>query len=171
MASKPHPDWTEPQKKVFNQIQEAIPLVIPYFGADIPSLDNHTTEQLCDDLGVVKQAKKAVEKVEKTLSERFKPRMEGKELRGNRFVAEKRESTRTALNQGKCKGLLAKADELGVDLQKLLGLVEAGELEGYKPSMTLPTMEIEGGERVPVTNTEQFNSSSLVEALYVEPIA
>lgn len=173
MASKPNPSWSQPQKAKFQAIQEATEIAIPYFGPEIPSLDNHTPEQICDDLGVVKVAKKALEQVEKTLSERFKPKMEGLlELRGTRYIATKRPSQRIMLNQGKAKELLERADELGVDLQKILVLVEAGELEGYKPSWTLSTVpgDNEMEEPYPVTNMEQFHTTMDVSALYVEAI-
>lgn len=130
MASKPNPSWTEPQKRVHKEVLEGLELLIPYFGAEIPVLDNHTTEQMCDELGVVKAGLKAFETVEKVIKERFKARLGGlKEMRGTRYEATVRDSERTALNQGKVGLLLGAADSIGLDLNRLLSKIEQGEFE------------------------------------------
>lgn len=160
MASKPNPSWTEPQRKLHKDVQEAMEIAIPYFGPEIPRLDNHTPQQLCDTIGVVKAARKAFDQVEKTLIARFKPTMgaEG-EVRGTRYVATNTQSERTALNQSAIKELLARADTLGIDLQKFLDLAEAGELEGH-----ILATALDG------TNTERYYSTTEVETLRVEAI-
>lgn len=168
MASRPNPSWSEPQKKVFNQIQEATAIAIPYFGEDIPALDNHTPVMVCDELGVIKAVRKMFDQVEETLKERFKPMM-GKELefRGSKYVAEKRPSTRTALNQGKVKTFLQQADDEGIDLQKLLDAV-------IEKKVTVPNdvfFETDEEGELKETNTNLFNSSTPVSSLFVEPIA
>lgn len=163
MASKPNPSWTEPQKKIHSQIFEGADIVIPYFGDEIPRLDNHTDEQLCDMVGVVKKGKKAFENVEKILVQRFKARLgQRRELRGHKYEATIRGDGggRTILNQSKCKELLEKADELGVDL---LGYLEAVEQD-------IVAIDTPLGEDSP-TNMEAFHTSSGGDALYVEPIA
>ena len=168
MASRPNPSWSEPQKKIHRIVNDALEVIIPYFGEEIPLLDNHTGQQVCDDLGVVKEARKAFEGVEATLKERFKPFM-GQELefRGTKYIATKRPSTRTALNQGKVKAFLAKADEEGIDLQKLLNLVIDKKIS-VPNDVFFATNE--DGE-LEETNTDLFNSSTDVSSLFVEPIA
>jgi hypothetical protein len=162
MASKPNPSWSEPQKRVFKDVMEAMEIVIPYSGAEIPSLDNHSPEQICDDLGVVKAAKKAIEKVEKILTERFKPRMGALlEMRGTRYIATKRLSERTALDQGKVKELLVAADNAGLDLDALLTSLQ-------KDQFTVPD-ELKQ-MRDEDSNTYTFYLTTDVSALYVEPI-
>lgn len=162
MASKPNPSWTQPQKDKFSAIMQATEIAIPYFGPEIPSLDNHTTEQICDDLGVVKVAKKALEQVEKTLSERFKPRMGALlELRGTKYTAVKRLSERTALDQGKVKELLEQADNVGLDLNALLQQLKEGQ---YVVPDGLAQAKDED------SNMYTFFSTTDVSALYVEAI-
>jgi hypothetical protein len=121
MASKPHPDWSEAQKKKHKVVLEALDIAIPYHGQEIPRLDNNSREQVCDQLGVVKEAAKVLEKAENTLKERFKPLMgSDTELRTSRYEATLKGSVRTALDQGLCKELLSAADGAGLDLAKLM---------------------------------------------------
>src|SRR5882724_2404899 len=137
MASRPNPSWTQPQKDKFNTIQQATETAIPFFGAEIVRLDNHTPEQLCDMLGVIKAAGKSFETVENQLKERFKPLMparaagmESSELRGERYVANLRTAPRVALNQkGIKEDLLERADTLCVNLERLLDAVEDGKIK------------------------------------------
>lgn len=166
MATKPNPSWSDPQKKVFKAIQEATEIVIPYSGPEIPVLDNHTTTMLCDELGVVKEAKKAFEEAEKILKERFKSRMEGNEFRGTKYLATIRPSTRVALNQGKCKELLQQFDDEGIDIQRLLAAIVEGKIQ-VPDDVKLIDPEEEGGE----SNMFKFHSSTGVSSLFVEPIA
>lgn len=163
MASRPNPSWSEPQRDIFKTLREAEEIVIPYFAKELPSLDNHTPEQICDELGVIKVARKAIEGVEKTISGRFKPHMHEKELRGNRYIATKRSSERVALNQGACRGLLEQYDNLGVSLTRLAAAIASGQIT--VPDNTKLDVETEE------SNTREFYSSTAVEALYVEPIA
>ena len=162
MASRPNPSWSEPQKKVFNALNEARDLAIPHFGEEIPGLGNLTANQLCDQIGVVKEARKSIETVEKTLIARFKPQMEDTELRGSKYVATKKSSERTALNQSKCKELLTTADDLEVDLLSLLDAIRSKRLE--VPNEVFLAEEAK-------TNMEAFHSSTDVETLRVDPIA
>lgn len=171
MASKPNPSWSEPQKRVHKDIQEGMEIVVPYFGPEIPVLDNNTPEQLCDMLGVVKAGKAAFEKVEKILKERFKPKMpkaaagaDEVELRGTRYVATLRTNPRVAIDQGKVKELIATADEAGINIERLIAWAitqsrEAGDLPervwAYNPTET---------------NTLMLNSQTEVETLNVKAI-
>ena len=162
MASRPNPSWSEPQKKVFNAINEARDLAIPHFGEEIPGLGNLTPNQLCDQIGVVKEARKAMDTVEKTLIARFKPQMEEKELRGSKYIATKRSAPRVALNQKAVKeDLLERADELGVDIERLLDAVADKKVK-VPDNVLLDEEE---------SNMKDFHSSTDVETLRVDPIA
>jgi hypothetical protein len=169
MASKANPSWTEPQKKVHGQIAQAIDIVIPYFGPEIPVLDNHTDEMLCDELGVVKAAGKAFELAENALKERFKARLgQRKLLRATKYEATVRDSTRTALNQGKVKSFLERADEHNIDIQVLLDYVISKQVQ--VPNDVFFPEPKEGEEEEQKTNISNFFSSTPVASLFVEPI-
>jgi hypothetical protein len=161
MASKPHPDWSEAQKAKFKVVQEALDIAIPYHGQEIPRLDNNSREQVCDQLGVVKQAAKVLEKAENTLKERFKPLLgDDTELRTSRYEATLKGSVRTALNQGLCKELLAAADGAGLDLNKLMVALGEGQF-------TVPNgCELDGD----ATNEQTFFGDTEVKTLKVTPL-
>lgn len=165
MASKPNPNWSATQQGKAKNIQEATEVAIPYFGPEIPRLDNHTREQVCDDLGVLKDARKTFEKAEKALAERFKALLgDDTELRTSRFEATYVGSTRTALDQGKAKELIEAADNVGLDLDMLLRSLR-GDIDAT--SFMVPDgMELTGEK----TNANAFNSSTSVKTLNVKPI-
>lgn len=163
MASRPNPSWSEPQKQLHKVFQEAQEIVIPYSGPEIPRLDNHTPEQVCDQLGVVKALKSKVDAVEKILKERFKPMMGGeKELRGTRYVATMRNNPRVALDQQKVKEFLQRADDEGIDVEKLLDLVIEKRIQ-VPNTVFFP----EDSEQ---SNQRAFNSETDVATLNVKAI-
>lgn len=163
MASKPNPSWTQPQKDKFSVIMQATEIVIPYFGQEIPVLDNHSTEQVCDQLGLVKIALKAFEKTETILKERFKVKLNGaRALRTTRFEANIRTAPRIALNQSKVQELLQKCDDEGIDLLKLVDGVIAKEIR--VPSDVFFPEDSEW------SNQRIFNSETEVDTLTVKEI-
>lgn len=165
MASKPNPSWSEPQKKVHKQVLEALDVAIPFFGPEIVVLDNHTDESLCDNVGIIKCARKAFDEVEKQLTARFKARLGSRtEMRGTRFEASNATSERTALDQTKVGLLLGAADAIGLDLYKLMQWVDAGKPFDFPEAFKLNPDDV-------ASNEGRFFKTTPVSTLRVTEIA
>ncbi len=121
-----NPSWNMAQQTFFKRLRDALPVFVSYLESEIPVLDNTTTEQLVDEVGLIKQVKKHCEKVEKTHAERLKARLGGEDTRGSAFQATFRGGTRVILDQGACKALISTCDAVGFDLGKLLKALENG---------------------------------------------
>lgn len=174
MASKlnsivENPSWNKRQKKVFTQLQEALPTVMSYASGEIPVLDNHSDAQIVDELGPVKALKKSIETAEKAHAERLKARMDGKKkLDGEDYYAEIRTSERTAINQGLVKEFIDKCDGLQVDIIALLDAIAKKEVAIPNVAF-LKVLEddSEDGETME-SNGRHFYSTSQVPALYIK---
>lgn len=126
----PNPSWTRAQTIAFGRIVDAIPYVVAYSADEIPVLDNHSLEQLIDETGALKAAKKLVETAEKAHVERLKARLGDKDgHKGDKYEANYRGSKRTILNQGLCKEILEAYDAEGIDIRALLDEIKAGRID------------------------------------------
>lgn len=125
-----NPSWTRAQAIAFARIGDAIPYVISYSADEIPVLDNHSLEQLIDETGALKAAKKLVETAEKAHVERLKARLGAKDShKGDKYEANYRGTKRTILNQGLCKEILEAYDAEGIDIRALLDEIKAGRID------------------------------------------
>lgn len=183
MASKsviPNPAWSLAQNAGWDRVQEALPIALGYLGEDIPVLDNHSDKQLVDEVGVLKQAKKIVEKAEKAHVERLKFRLGSADgLKGDVYEATYRGGGRVILNQEACKEIVAAYEEEGVHLKRLLAAIKSGQVTlpenvilGYKKETIdlgdgTPPTEVQVPES---NNTDFFTTAAGGRSLYVEPI-
>lgn len=158
-----NPSWTAAMKRAYHRVQEALPIALGYLADEIPVLDNHSDKQLVDEVGLLKQAKKTIEKAEKAHVERLKARLGNQDsLTGENYKATYRGSKRVILNQGACKEVMAAFDAEEINIRKLLELVKASELllpkEVYFEGMSL-------------SNTDFYHTTSDGgRSLYVDPI-
>ena len=99
---------TDNQRKIANTLDIAGQVVIDYAAPEVPSLENATPQKLTEELGRLNEARKAMEKTEKTVRGRLDALLEGaKECRSDNFQYKIETTERTALNQGKAKEYLA----------------------------------------------------------------
>lgn len=164
-----HPDWGVAQNTLFARIAAAVPIALGYAGNEIPVLDNHTNEQLVDETGALKQAKKIFDKAEKTHVERLKARIGHLDnCTGDAYVASFRGGSRVILNQEKCKEFIEECNQEGIHIGRLLEALKSGQLD--LPTECIlrdPVGEDEAGES---NNVDFYTTSAGGRALYVEPI-
>lgn len=174
-----HPDWTGAQRTFFFRLKEALPILMGYLGEEIPVLDNTTDNQLVDEVGVLKQVKKTAEKAEKTHVERLKSRIGDKDsMRGGAYEATYRGSKRIILNQDACKELIQKANDLEINLGRLMAAIESKQISipnnvflGEVEKTIAPEDSEPYTVTVPETNdTDFFSTAAGGRSLYVEPI-
>lgn len=161
-----HPNWSARQQMMFHIIQDALPIALAYEAEEIPIMDNHTTEALIDETGLLKSAKKVIEKAEKAHVERLKMRLgDASKKDGYRYKAEYRGSIRTILNQGLCKEMAAAWDEEGIHIGRTLEAIKNGEI--VVPDSCI--LKLTGGENpIDETNTAELHiTSDGGRALYV----
>jgi hypothetical protein len=107
MTSKP---LTDNQRSIQKTLDIASQVVIQYSGAEVPDLGNLTPEGLLEEFGRLNEARKLLEKIEKTVRVRFESQIDGKkEMRGDNYTYTKKSQERTALNQGAAKEYFEKA--------------------------------------------------------------
>jgi hypothetical protein len=95
---------SDAQRKMARTLDLAGMTIIAYSAPKVPPLGNLTPEGLLEDLGRVNAAKKAIEKVEKTLKERMKVLLAGKaELRSDNFNLTYKGADKNALDQTAAK--------------------------------------------------------------------
>lgn len=100
-------DLTQAQQERLSIWNKALDTLMPWFAKEVPQIGNQTPSGLADDIGRVNQLKKDVEKIEKTLKERFKVLREGKsEVRGDVYELKVSTQERTALDQEMAKQTL-----------------------------------------------------------------
>lgn len=100
-------DLTQAQQERLSIWNKALDTLMPWFAKEVPQIGNQTPAGLADDIGRVNQLKKDVEKIEKTLKERFKVLREGKsEVRGDVYELKVSTQERTALDQEMAKQTL-----------------------------------------------------------------
>jgi hypothetical protein len=120
-------DLTNAQRKLQRHIDLATDTALKYAAPEVPAMSNLTPQGLLEDLGNVNVVRKAFETLEKTLKERLKSQLEGKnELRSDNFNMKLEDRPRTALDQTKAKG---KLEELGI-------------LDDFMATTSVPTMTI-----------------------------
>lgn len=172
MASKPaaytaNPSWNKAQKDRFELIQKAIPIALSYMGSEIPVLDNHTDAMLVDEVGLLKQALKPFKDSEAAHVERLKARMgAAQEMRGDEYYAQYTGGARTILNQQACKDIIAKFEEEGIHIGRLLAAILSKQI-------TVPNnvflQESDKPEVPDESNDDDFYVKSGGAALYVKP--
>ena len=124
-----NPNWSVSQRAFFYRIRDALPILMGYLGTEIPVLDNHSNAQIVDETGVLKAVKKTAESAEKAHVERLKVKMgDADTMRGETYEAQYRGGGRVILNQGACKDLIEKADNLEVHLGRLLAAIESKQV-------------------------------------------
>ena len=163
-----HPDWSAAQNKLFAYFRDALPIVMSYLGSEIPVLDNTSDETLIDEVGLLKQLKKPVEKAEKAHVERLKARLGDKDKAdGTAFKAEYRGSSRTILKQEACKELIDQCDEEGIHLLRLIAAIKAGDV-AVPPEVLL----IDPSDDAPAESNRAdfYTTSAGGRSLYVDPI-
>lgn len=95
---------TDNQRSIQKTLDIASQVVIQYSGTEVPELGNLTPEGLLEEFGRLNEARKLLEKIEKTVRVRFESQISGKkEMRGDNYNYKKASQTRTALNQGAAK--------------------------------------------------------------------
>ena len=113
MASTPKRDLSDSQRLLQRSLDAATDSCIAYAAREIPALGNLTPEGLTEELGRLNEARKAVEKTEKIVRGRLDALLAGKKkCRSDNFEYEVKSQTRTALNQGKAKEVLAEIGQL-----------------------------------------------------------
>ena len=163
-----HPDWSQAQLKLFGYFREALPLVMSYLGSEIPVLDNTSDEALIDEVGLLKQLKKPVEKAEKTHVERLKARLGDKDsMDGTAFKAEFRGSSRVILKQEACKAFIETCDEEGIHIGRLMEALKKGEIT-IPPEVLLD----DPSDDAPAESNREdfFTTAAGGRSLYVDPI-
>lgn len=104
MASIPHAEMNDSQRRVKRVIDLATDTVVNYHAREVPPLGNLTVEGMVEDLGYLNEARKGIEKVEKILKERIKSQLDGKrEVKSDNFSYKLEARPRTALNQERAK--------------------------------------------------------------------
>jgi hypothetical protein len=121
-------DLTQAQQERLSIWNKALDTLMPWFAKEVPQIGNQTPAGLADDIGRVNQLKKDVEKIEKTLKERFKVLREGKsEVRGDVYELKVSTQERTALDQEYAKATLTALDD--IDVNALMQHVRDGLIE------------------------------------------
>jgi len=124
MASK---NLTNVQKKIQRAIDNATSTTLAYSAPEVPPLENLTVQGMVEELGYINEARKAIEKTEKTIKERLKSRLNGQtEVRSDNFQMKLENRGRTALDQTRAKEYL---DSQGI-------------LPEYMVTTEVPTMTI-----------------------------
>lgn len=117
---------TDNQLRKKANLEKAIDFALPYFASKVPPLGNLTAPRITDEVGVIKEAIKDLEKVSGTMMERLKSMTrDQKTSRGDNFNMEKRESERTALNQAAAKEFFTELSDMGISPSKLLAYLRA----------------------------------------------
>lgn len=102
MATKPQ--LTDTQKALRKALDLAADSAVAYAAPEVPKLGNLTPEGLLEELGYMNEARKALEKTEKVLKERYKSLSKNaKTGRSDNFKQETADQERTALNQAAAK--------------------------------------------------------------------
>jgi hypothetical protein len=108
---------TDTQRMIAKTLDLAGQSVIAYSAPEVPELGNATPQALLEEWGRLNEARKAIEKVEKIVKNRFMAIKDGdyeddkeaeiEELRGDNFNWKRSSSPTTRLNQSKAKETLA----------------------------------------------------------------
>lgn len=164
MASKPFKmsDLTESQQRILRVWNRVELTMAAYAAPTVPPMENLTRMGLLDELGDVNEAKKAVEKVEKILKERYKSLLandnsvkDKKSDRADNYKMTVRTSSRTALNQTAAKETFEKCGNLN-----LAKLIEWIDEQGF--NLPDSCYYKEG------TTLSNHMSTGDVEAMYIE---
>lgn len=127
MASTPKAQMTDNQRTLAKSLDAAVDSCIAYAAAEVPPLGNLTPQGLVEELGRLNEARKAMDKTEKTVRSRLDALLDGKtECRGDNFVYTIKEQDRTALDQTAAKAYLS----------------EQGILEDYMKTTTVQTRTV-----------------------------
>lgn len=106
-------DLTDRQRQLARTIDLATDTLLKYAAPEVPPLANYTPEGMLEELGRVNEGRKAMEKTEAILKERFKTLLEGRsELRSDNYNAKLENRPRTALDQQKAKDFFEAAGTL-----------------------------------------------------------
>lgn len=118
---------TNVQKNVQRALDAATSTTIAYAAPEVPPLNNLTLDGLTEELGYINLARKALEKTEKIIKERWKTLADGaSEHRSPNFTVKIENRERTALNQGKAKAFFE----------------AEGTLPEYMDTTSVPTMMV-----------------------------
>lgn len=105
MASKAN--MTDNQRQLAKTLDIAGEVTIAYAAPEVPTLENATPQKLVEELGRLNEARKALEKTEKTVRGRLDVMLDGKkECRADNFQYTIKSQERTALDQQKAKTTL-----------------------------------------------------------------